>query len=1086
MKFVGVVRVLVVSLGLGLISPLYVHAQAVGGSQVSGFVRDSSGGVLPGATVVMTKTDTGQSRTVVTADDGTYSIPGLPAGPYELKITMPGFNTYVQESIILQVGSSPSIDVTLTIGAVSEQVTVTAGALMVEARSTGVGQVIDSQRVTELPLNGRQATELVMLSGLATSAPTADLQTNKNYPTATISVAGGAANGITYIMDGGSHNDPFNNLNLPTPFPDALQEFKVETSSLPARYGHHAAAAVNVITRSGTNRFQGVAFDFIRHFRFNEKSYFALEKDSLRRQQFGGTFGGPVLRNRLFFFAAYQGKVEKTKPSTAQRFVPTAAMRAGDFTTFASPQCNNGRQVNLPLPFVGNRVNPSAFSPAAMKLLNFVPVSTDPCGLYRFGIPSDNTENQILTKMDFRFNDGHSVFGRYLHAEYDNPAFFDGVNALTLSRIGQNNVVHSAVFGHKWIMANNRLNALHVSVSRTFNDRILKPYFSPADLGVNIYSPVEGYTNVSVSGNGFSIGTGGTNPGFFDSTSLQIANDFDLITQSHDLSFGMNWINTSDVTEFYRFMNGENSFNGTILGLPLADFMMGRNSSFTQNPPSRTNQVLNYVALYAQDAWRVGPSLTLNVGVRWEPFLPMSNRDERVYLFDMDRYNAGTKSKVFPNAPAGLYFPGDEGYPGRAVTSRKWAQFAPRLGAIWRAADNTSVRASWGMFYDTSHLFYNIGYQGMGQGVNIPNPAGGFDNPYQGYAGGNPYPRVLELTRESTFNAFSGYATYPLKTDPTVMHQWNLSVQRQAGPWLFAASYLGSHTSHLWGGQQLNPGVYIPGQSTNGNVNQRRKLFLADPVKGGLIGALATLTDTGTADYAGLLLSAQRRLSSNFSVLSNWTIAKCESDQTDTQFSSGTTAVDPAHPEYDRGPCVSDRRHVVNLSSSISTPRIARWGILGPVISNWQFSPLIRWQSGGWSTPVTGVDTALTGQGDQRTVQILDNPYADSRVETRADGSPVSVVYLNRDAFAAPAAGTYSSDRPRSIRNPGAFTNDLGITRRFDLSSGRGLQVRWEIFNFVNHVNYGAPNTALNSTNFGRITTTSDPRIMQFAFKFEF
>ncbi len=235
--------------------------------------------MLPGASVVMTKTDTGQSRTVVTADDGAYSIPGLPAGPYELKITMPGFNTYVQEAIILQVGSSPSIDVTLTIGAVSEQVTVTAGALMVESRSTGVGQVIDSQRVTELPLNGRQATELVLLSGLATSAPTADLQTNKNYPTATISVAGGAANGITYIMDGGSHNDPFNNLNLPTPFPDALQEFKVETSSLPARYGHHAAAAVNVITKSGTNRFQGVGVRF--------HSSFPLQREELLRAREG-------------------------------------------------------------------------------------------------------------------------------------------------------------------------------------------------------------------------------------------------------------------------------------------------------------------------------------------------------------------------------------------------------------------------------------------------------------------------------------------------------------------------------------------------------------------------------------------------------------------------------------------------------------------------------------------------------------------------------------------------------------------------------------------------------------------------------
>ena len=1066
--------------------PRVAWAQAVSGSQVSGRVTDVSGGALPGAEVTITKVDTRQARTVFTGSDGAYVIPNLAAGPYQLRAALDGFTTYVQDGIVLTVGANPQINVELKVGSISEQITVTANAAMVETRSTGVGQLIDNQRVVELPLNGRQATELVLLSGLATPAPAADLQTNKNYPTTTISVAGGAANGITYIMDGGSHNDPFNNLNLPTPFPDALQEFKVETSSLPARYGHHAAAAVNVITKSGTNRFQGAAFDFIRHYAFNAKSYFALEKDSLRRQQFGGTLGGPVVKDRVFFFGAYQGKVEKTNPTTALRFVPTAAMRAGDFTAFASPACNSGRQVALRTPFVNNRVDPSQFSPAATKLLSFVPVSPDPCGQYQFGIPNDNTENQILSKGDLKITDAHSVFGRYLFAVYDSPAFFDGQNALTLSRIGQRNVVHSAVLGHNWVMASNRLNALHVSVSRTFNDRLLEDYFSPKDLGVNIYTALPGYTNVSVTGSGFSVGTGATNPGFFDSTSVQVADDYDLITGGHELAFGGNWIHTTDLTEFYRFVNGENTFNGTILGLPLADFMLGRSSGFNQSPPSRTNQLLNYVALYAQDAWRVRPTLTVNYGLRWEPFLPMSNRDERVFLFDMARFNAGTKSRVFPNAPAGLYFPGDAGYPDRSVTSRKLAQFAPRVGAIWQPTDKTSVRSAWGLFYDTSHLFYNIGYQGFGQGVNILNPVGGFDDPYRDYPGGNPYPNVLDLTPASTFNQFAGYATYPLHTDPTALQQWNVSLQRQAGAWLFGASYLGSHTAHVWGGQALNPAVYIPGQSTTGNVNERRVLFLRNPVEGRLLGGLSVLTDTGTAEYAGMLLSAERRLSGNFSVLSNWTLSKCETDETDTQFSAGTTTVDPAHPEYDRGPCVSDRRHVVNMSGVIRTPAVPKWGLLGQVLSDWQFSPLVRWQSGGRSTIVTGVDTALTGQPNQRAIQILSDPYSDQRIERRPDGSPSAIVYLNRDAFTAPAPGTYSTDHPGSIVNPPALTNDLAITRRVRFGEGKALQLRWEIFNVLNRVNYGAPVASLNSSNFGRITTTGDPRIMQFAVKYEF
>ncbi len=275
-------------------------AQAIAGSQLSGVVRDSSGGAIPGVEVTATKTDTGMIRTVFTGADGSYALPNLPVGPYQLKVVLQGFNTYIRDGIVLQVGSNPEINVTLAVGAISEQVTVTANSSLVETKNTGVGQVIDNQRVMELPLNGRQATELIFLSGLATSAPAGDLNTNKNFPTATISVAGGQANGITYIMDGGTHNDPFNNLNLPTPFPDALQEFKVETSALPARYGHHAASAVNLVTKSGSNEIHGDAFEFLRNYRFNARNFFAPERDSLNRNQFGGTIGAPIVKNKVF------------------------------------------------------------------------------------------------------------------------------------------------------------------------------------------------------------------------------------------------------------------------------------------------------------------------------------------------------------------------------------------------------------------------------------------------------------------------------------------------------------------------------------------------------------------------------------------------------------------------------------------------------------------------------------------------------------------------------------------------------------------------------------------------------------------
>jgi len=325
---VGVVLASLLASGTG-------WAQAVSGSQISGVVKDSSNAPIPGAEVTATKTDTGAVRTVFTNADGSYVLPNLPVGPYQLKVVLQGFNTYIRDGIVLQVSSNPEINVTLTVGAISEQVTVTGNASLVETHSTGIGQVIDHEHVLEMPLNGRQATELIFLSGLATAAPAGDLNTNKNFPTVTISVAGGLANGITYIMDGGTHNDPFNNLNLPTPFPDALQEFKVETSALPARYGHHAASAVNVVTKSGSNKVNGDAFEFWRNWRFNEPNYFSPTVDSLNRNQYGGTLGAPIVKNKLFFFGGYQGKDERSNPNTTISYTPTQAMLNGDFTAIS-------------------------------------------------------------------------------------------------------------------------------------------------------------------------------------------------------------------------------------------------------------------------------------------------------------------------------------------------------------------------------------------------------------------------------------------------------------------------------------------------------------------------------------------------------------------------------------------------------------------------------------------------------------------------------------------------------------------------------------------------------------------------------
>jgi hypothetical protein len=275
-------------------------------SQINGVIKDSSGLSIPGAAVKVTQTATGVTRATTSGTDGGYVLTNLPIGPYLLEVTKEGFNKYVQSGIVLEVDTNPTVDISMKVGAVSEQVTVEAGALQVETRTTSIGQVVDSQRVLEMPLNGREVHELIFLAGMANYPGGASLNTVRNYPTVVVSVAGGLPDSVGYALDGVIHQDPYNNLSLPLPFPDALQEFKVETSAIPAQYGYHSTATVNAVTKAGTNQFHGDLFEFLRNGDLNARDFFAAKRDTLKRNQFGGTVGGPILKDKLFFFGAYQ------------------------------------------------------------------------------------------------------------------------------------------------------------------------------------------------------------------------------------------------------------------------------------------------------------------------------------------------------------------------------------------------------------------------------------------------------------------------------------------------------------------------------------------------------------------------------------------------------------------------------------------------------------------------------------------------------------------------------------------------------------------------------------------------------------
>jgi hypothetical protein len=698
-----------VLIGFLAITPAWAQATA----QLSGTVTDESGAVLPGVTVTMTQTDTGFTRTVVTDDTGAYVMPNLPTGPYRLEVSLQGFRTYVQTGIVLQVAATPTINTSLAVGNLEETVAVEAAAPIVDVRSAGISEVVENERILELPLQGRQVTDLIVLAGAAVQ--TASPPSHHFGGGVRISVAGGQDFGVAYLLDGAIHNDTQSSGGLPLPFPDALQEFRVATSGLSADNGLRSGASVNAVTKSGTNNVHGNLFEFYRDKRFNATSRFApigpdgkRQDDGLMRHQFGGTLGGPILRDRLFFFGGYQGTYLRQAPNDNLAFVPTPAMLAGDFTAFASAACNQGRAVALRAPFVDNRVNPALFSPAAVNLAMRLPAATNACGEHRFptgGPGGERKEGQIVTKVDYQRNANHSLFGRYM-TTFHKQGVPTADNILTMTNqlsVGLDNWATSSAFGDTRVFGSNAVNAFRVTFNRTSVDRFNRPAVEPADLGIKAASYEPHRMNVNITG-GFLIGHPSAGYGITHTETYQVSDDITLVRGNHQLALGVNVAYWDTYIETCARCGGEFRFNGQVTGLGLADFLLGRTSNVEQGGPGGSDPAQHYLGLYAQDAWRLTPRLTVNGGLRWEPYFGQHMQGRfGIPVWSWDNFRQNVRSTQFVNAPPGFLYSGDSGYPpGSSGMNRKWWNLSPRVGVAWDVTGDgrTAVRSSYGLAYD--------------------------------------------------------------------------------------------------------------------------------------------------------------------------------------------------------------------------------------------------------------------------------------------------------------------------------------------------------------------------------------------------
>ena len=1096
-------------LALIFLSASAIFGQAVAIGSVSGTVADQSGSYVPGATVNMTETDKGTVHTVTTTSEGRYTFNNLPTGPYRLDAQAKGFKNYVQTGIVLQVAENLTQNIALQVGALTETVEVTAGASMVETRDSSISQVIETQRIMDLPLNGRNLTTLLMISGVATGTMTlngGDLTGNKNMGgsngSGQFSVAGGSANGLNYLLDGGDNNDSFSNVNMPIPFPDAVQEFSVQTNGLPAQYGLHPGGVVNIVTKSGANALHGDLFEFLRNGDLNARQAGTPLRDTLKRSQFGGVAGGRIIKDKLFFFGGYQGTRQRSDPASQIAYTPTAATLAGDFSVADGSNKSGGCLATARalkdasgVLYPNNQIPKTTFDAAGLKLAStYLPLATDPCGKVFFGYLTNNPDDQVIGRIDYNVSSKQQFFGRYFIYQYKAISLFDGHNALPTGTPGNEQRSMTMTIGDTYTISPTMVNSFHATFDRRRNNRASAAnLFSPVDLGVNMFINYPHYTQLSVSGysgGGFNVGCGTCAFSNFNINTYQLADDFTIMRGKHQIAFGFHGRKDQFNSFNHQQSNGQWTFNGSTSGDGLADLLIGRFSNLTDGNVISDYLRQTVVAAYVQDAIKPTSHLSINIGVRWEPSVPAYDKQGRGNQFSYPLFLQNWHSSVYPSAPAGLIFTGDsENHYGKALTAAHWATFSPRLGIVWdpNGDGKQTIRASFGLMHDTTELFYPERWTTNAPYVSsLTLTSGQFSNPFASYVSptgkpGDPFPGA------AVFPAGGAYISVPGNLKVTYMMQWNVSYQRQlAKDWMVTANYLGNASRHIWGSTDINYSIPTAGASTS-NTNARRLTSLLNPTTGQYYGNIQQSDDGANAEYHGLLMKAEKRMGHHFALHTTYAYSHCVSSWDFAGELAGTIYQNPLNRATgERGNCGYDHRHSFTTSLVALSPGFGG-GSARFITKDWQVSPIISMFTGNPIQITDGKDISLSGQNlDRPNVILPDQVY----------GAPKTVLqYLNPAAFQCAGSnsactvfsGQFGNLGRNSLYGPGQRNFDIAVSRQFQMRERFKMEFRSDFFNILNHANWNNPVSSLSSAaTFGQITTFGAPRIIQMAMKLYF
>ena len=1065
--------ILIVWLLLVSILPAQYTTASLGGN-----IQDISGAPVAATKVSIRNTETGFTLATESSDDGAFLFPRLPVGVYELSADKPGFSSYVQTGITLTVNQLASQNIILKVGQVSERITVEANADLVDTRSGTVNQLVDQEKIVELPLNGRLAQRLVFLA-----AGTVDLGRNGCricghggvYPNEQTAGVNGAGMGqVNYQLDGVGHNDTYLNVNVPFPNPDAIQEFNLQANNFTAEYGNAGGGIVNIVTRSGTNQLHGSAFEFLRDGSLNARNFFAPTQDTLKRNQFGGSIGGPILKNRLFFFGTYQGTRVTTAASGNITFVPTAAERNGDFSSL-------GKQLIDPVtkqPFPNNQIPAGRMDPVAQFFLNNIPI---PNGVGRqltyLGTESSQHDDQFMPKVDYTAGK-HQISFRYFYSKFNQPAVIPPKENLLAANSSGNEVrVQNTGVNHTYTLSPT------VLLSSTFGwnqqvggSRTSAPFGYP-DAGVRISSSASSQLkappelSMSITG-GFGLGT--NHYGAFDRGDSTWRENLTWIRGGHEFHVGLELVHLNNTIVNTYQMDGNFTFNGQLSGDGIADFVLGRASQFSQGGGEFKDLRGNRWGVFVQDNWRVNQRLSLNLGLRWDPWFPYRDIQGRAVCFA-----PGAQSKRYPNAPVGLIYGGDNPDPGcpAAGAETQLNNFAPRVGFAYRVTNDgkTSVRGGIGYF------FVPIQASAYNPYANIAPFAPtftfndvAFADPYGTANVANPFPSQYGPDVPGSDVAFTVPATIRAVFEPNfrlpLLTSWNFSLERQLGEdWVVRAAYVGNKGTHFFAaaenGRELNPAIYVPGASTVSNTQARRQYQQFGPI--------GLYESSNNSNYHSLQLNAEKRFSHGYTILTSYTWSKKMDDYNWTN---------PYNRSFDYGLSREDVPHNFKFSNVWNIPTPDAKGIAGKLIKGWMLNSIITWQSGFPFSIASGRDNSFSGLGRDRADYIGGDASFGS---DRSHGDMVAQ-FFNTAVFVPNAIGTFGNSGKNILRGPRYFNTDFGVTKRTGITERVSTEFRAEFFNIFNNVNFNLPNATQSSAQFGRITSALDPRIIQFGIKVQF